>query len=144
MNGYIYIYILFYLLVDLSRLNKKKNIKNSATLSPLSNSSIINTNQFGNKHYKSNVNVNLSNSFNKDTLVNKNIHSNSATPTYNNNMTSLSLTKLSNSSSNSNLNIFNLEQFKKNQSLEDNIKKLNDDLQKKNDEIKKLKQKLAG
>jgi len=59
-------------------------------------------------------------------------------------MTSLSLTKLSNSSSNSNLNIFNLEQFKKNQSLEDNIKKLNDDLQKKNDEIKKLKQKLAG
>eukprot|EP00833_Pecoramyces_ruminatium_P000726 jgi/Orpsp1_1/1174758/evm.model.c7180000051292.1 len=138
--------------VDLSRYNKKKNLKNSATLSPLSNSSIINTNQFGNKHHKSNINVNLSNtlSYNKkDVLLTKSLSNNSTNSTNssltynNNNISPLSLTKLSKSSSNSNLNVFNIEQFKKNQNLEETIKKLNDELLKKSDEIKKLKQKLS-
>ncbi|ORX53320.1 hypothetical protein BCR36DRAFT_349132 [Piromyces finnis] len=128
--------------VDLSRFNKKK--KNPGALLPLSNSSLINTNQFGNKHQKNIINSNiLSSPLNKDT-PNKTITNNNSTLTYNNNnMTPLSLTKLTKSSSNSNLNAFNLNQFKKNQSLEENIKKLNEDLQKKNDEIKKLKQKLS-
>jgi len=130
------------ILVDLSRINKKKNMKNPGTLLPLSNSSIINTNQFGNKHQK---NTNISVPLNKEPILNKTISNTNPTLTYNNNnIAPLSLTKLSNSTSNSNLNIFNIEQFKKNQNLEENIKKLNDELQKKSDEIKKLKQKLSG
>ena len=168
--------------MDSSRYNRKKNLKNIATLSPISSSPVISMNQSGNKHSISNMNIKFSNNQStKDITLNKSSSNSTDKSTLthiNNSISPLPLTKLFNSISNSNLSkstsnsnsnlskstsnsnsnsssktksnsntnisIFNIEQFKKIQNLEETVKKLNDELHKKNDEIKKLKQKLSG
>ncbi|ORY29056.1 hypothetical protein LY90DRAFT_705602 [Neocallimastix californiae] len=93
--------------LNIDNLPKKKNLKNIATLSPISSSPVISMNQSGNKHSISNMNIKFSNNQStKDITLNKSSSNSTDKSTLthiNNSISPLPLTKLFNSISNSNL-----------------------------------------